>query len=472
MDEQQHLAVLAVAIPEVEHRPQIALLWVRRQLLNALEDACGDAGVDWEAVLLWDKSDSLYLFVPPPATTIQLAGIFVWALERGLKQRNRDLSEAYQVRVRMALTDGICQLDGAAWLGDPVTDARRLLHAERLRDERLVTPRPPLAFIVTDEIYRKAIIGSRLSDEESFYPVTVARPDGRAEQAWVQAPAYVQRPRTDPEDAPADRFTPARNGGPGRHGVELTALPVARRPLEVRVAAPPQAAISPFDTVADGWSTEHFAVRYASVCGTTRRDAGASRLDGIAAMRHAASGATVFALTDGAPARLHAWQEASAVSRAVVDAIMSDLDAEADQIDWQRAVRQSAWPLVAGMVRPTASGLMAWLVQVGDCAVWLRRGGVYRRVPELAPDQTFALVVTGPPDTPHLTPRVTSLSNADVLLVGSSGVRDAVGGDPHRLDGLLTAPQAPLDFAYGLKLGAGSFGDDRTLFALWVASAD
>ncbi|MFG2099898.1 protein phosphatase 2C domain-containing protein [Micromonospora echinaurantiaca] len=259
------------------------------------------------------------------------------------------------------------------------------------------------------------------------------------------------------------------------------------------------------DSLADGWSTDSFTIRLASVRGYAHRYRGMPRQDDIAVVHHEPTGSIVFALADGVSSAPFSHIGATAACRAAVTTIVADLDTGPGAVDWQNVVRQTAWQLseqartifklaeadparaeqdlattlVAGLIRPTAGGAEAALIQVGDSSAWVLQAGEYRCLLEAkfsSNDEVLGSNVTALPRVPQVTPRVGPLVPGDVLLVGTDGFGDPLG-DGSGLVGRhfahqLSWPRPPLEFAHHLDFSRETFDDDRTLLAVWIARPD
>ncbi|OJF10070.1 protein phosphatase 2C domain-containing protein [Couchioplanes caeruleus] len=271
-------------------------------------------------------------------------------------------------------------------------------------------------------------------------------------------------------------------------------------PIEVFEPLPPVTNSYRPDYVADGWSTRNFTVRLASVRGYVHRFRGLPRQDDIAVAHHRPSGAIVFAVADGVSAAPHSHLGATAACRAAVGAITAGLDAEDTSVNWQNVVERAAWQLVeqarvlldtaevtperaerelastlvAGMVCPTANGPLASIVQVGDSSAWVLSGGGFRCVLEAkysAGDEVVSSAVSGLPRVPQVKPRIRPLATGEVLLVGTDGFGDPLGDGSgavaKHFAERLAQPLSPLNFAYDLDFSRETFDDDRTLLAIW-----
>ncbi|AGL18928.1 hypothetical protein L083_5418 [Actinoplanes sp. N902-109] len=314
---------------------------------------------------------------------------------------------------------------------------------------------------------------------------------GRASTAVAAAATPVPVPVIAPEPVPRPAPEPAEpDWGP----------PVLERPGPVFEPRPSTATSYRPDVIADGWATDHFVVRLASVRGYDHRYSGAPRQDDVAVAHHARTGAVMFAVADGVSAAPLSHLGATAACRAAISAIGAGLDSPHRRVDWQELVQLAAWQiceqarlalglpevdrqaadeqmattLVAGLVLPTQEGPEVHLVQVGDSSAWRLRGDDYYCLLDAKynPDAAvFSSAVSALPRVPRVQPSVGPLSPRDVLLVGTDGFGDPLGSGrgavgAHFARSLAEVP-AVLKFAHDLDFSRETFDDDRTLLAIW-----
>src|SRR5438270_13954579 len=126
-----------------------------------------------------------------------------------------------------------------------------------------------------------------------------------APDAYGQPPAAEASPSPRPVPPPpvaAPAPVPVR---PRRHAEDPWAPVVVDQPIvefEPRPARPTYRPLTSSyrpDSIVDGWSSEHFTVRAASVRGYAHRYAGTPRQDDLAVAAHPATRAVVFAVADG-----------------------------------------------------------------------------------------------------------------------------------------------------------------------------
>jgi hypothetical protein len=258
------------------------------------------------------------------------------------------------------------------------------------------------------------------------------------------------------------------------------------------------------DSTCDGWSTDRFALRSASVRGSSHRYYGRPRQDTARAAAHPESGGVVFAVADGVSSATEAEHGATEACRAAVERLLHLLAVGGPgPLDLASVVAHAAtrlhelaaWrlqrpdpttaevaglyatTLVAGAVRPTPEGARVELCRIGDSGAWLldRAEGTYRPLFGAKTDPEAVLVshaVSPLPLLPDPLEQLTTLLAApDLLLVGTDGFGDPLGDGDGQVGAhfarALAAPPPPLWFAHLLDFSRETFDDDRTLLALW-----
>lgn len=312
----------------------------------------------------------------------------------------------------------------------------------------------------------------------------------RPERAQPSPPPSVPAPR------PPARQQPVLAGYWDR-------VPVGRPASVFEPKPPPSDPYRP-DTVYDGWSTPHLTVRLASVRGDAHRFDGRPRQDDLVVAVHEPTGTVVFAVADGVSGAPDSHIGAALACRTAVRDLLTQLDADRAEPDWERVLSAAAWQLfmrVTGGAEPTAEQraetqrklattlvagtvtarprgeLEVHLVQIGDTAAWEFRGGDYR--PLLAGkggddgDSVVTSAVLALPRVPaglrvwrHVLPPDAT------LLVGTDGFGDPLGDGSGQVgvlmaDALMRPPREPRMLAHLLDFSRETFDDDRTLLAVW-----
>ncbi|MEU5445451.1 protein phosphatase 2C domain-containing protein [Streptomyces griseofuscus] len=261
------------------------------------------------------------------------------------------------------------------------------------------------------------------------------------------------------------------------------------------------------DSECDGWSTDHLALRFASVRGAKHRYYRQPRQDTARAAAHENSGSVVFAVADGVSSATESHQGAVEACRASVDRMLHMLDYVPGPLDlsdvaayaaswleeltrWrlgtthpgpEEVARLYATTLVAGAVRPTPDGPRVELFRIGDSGAWLldRASGHYHQV-FVSKTGTDAVLVRNevaplPRIPDSLDQAAFHLSHHMVLLSGTDGFGDPLGDGDGAVGALfashLAEPPPPLWLGHVLDFSRETFDDDRTLLAVWPQAA-
>ncbi|MFE6665246.1 protein phosphatase 2C domain-containing protein [Streptomyces sp. NPDC057697] len=257
------------------------------------------------------------------------------------------------------------------------------------------------------------------------------------------------------------------------------------------------------DTVCDGWSTAALDVRLASVRGYEHRHDGTQREDDAAMAWDQGTGTVVFAVADGVSEARQPHIGSQLACRSAVDEMLSQVRNKGGLVsDWPKLLSTVHWQLreqarrllrlqeeagvretadllgttlVAGTATPTERGVEVSVVWVGDSGVWLLGNDRIRALAggkTTGPDGLLSSVVEPLPLVPAVvSPLSLVLEPGTVLLVGTDGFGDPLGdgegavGELFRTE--LRSPVSPLRFAHLLDFSRETFGDDRTLIALW-----
>jgi hypothetical protein len=255
------------------------------------------------------------------------------------------------------------------------------------------------------------------------------------------------------------------------------------------------------DTVFDGWSTDDFTVRMASVRGYSHRYSGLPRQDAAEIAYHPGSGAVLFAVADGVSSARESDVGAAKACEVAVDVLRWQLGsrrgktnfAEVVEITADRMIRHAAHvfhpakpdpaviedrlatTLVVGYLLPDVDGAVVSMIQIGDSSAWVLQDGRYRPVLGQKHDphaQVISSAVSSLPQVPELVTPVDLRLPADaVLLIGTDGFGDPLGDGDGKVGQLfarhLGTPPSARALAHLLDFSRETFDDDRAIVAVW-----
>ncbi|BDD81165.1 hypothetical protein TPB0596_09280 [Tsukamurella pulmonis] len=320
----------------------------------------------------------------------------------------------------------------------------------------------------------------------------------RAEPPWEEAgplpgvTTFVEPPPI-PEATPVSGTVDIEQVVVGDPGPQVEPRPTAERYRSV-----------PFrpDTVVDGWSTRAVTVRAASLRGHLHRYDGAPRQDEIA-VHTAPSGRVIGVVADGVSAAVHSHVGANTAVTVAVQWLMAEAPEVGAPVAWDELVRAISWQmaergrgvlgldeidpqqveqnsattLIAAIVDPGPDGSLAVeAIGVGDSTAWVLRNGDFLPVLGGKSDGAGGIAssaVAGLPRVPAIIESVTdTVLPGEVLLLGSDGIGDPLGGGQGGVGELLRsvltpAAPSPTEFAHMLDFSRETFDDDRSLIAVW-----
>lgn len=254
------------------------------------------------------------------------------------------------------------------------------------------------------------------------------------------------------------------------------------------------------DTIFDGWSTDHFTIRLASVRGYSHRYRGIPRQDAAQVVFHPESGTVLFAVADGVSGASESHVGATVACSRAIETMQSQLNSDhaidlayVVQVTAQRLTVQAAdlldqdqptlatvedllaTTLVAGFIQPGPEGAAGAIVQIGDSGAWVLHGNRYHPALGQKNDpnaQVISSAVSPLPRIPeHLAPIKFSLSLDAVLLIGTDGFGDPLGDGKGKIGQLfaehLRTPLPARGLAHLLDFSRDTFDDDRALIAIW-----
>lgn len=262
------------------------------------------------------------------------------------------------------------------------------------------------------------------------------------------------------------------------------------------------------DTLADGWSTDAFTVRAASVRGYAHRYDGTPRQDDFAIALAGQPQRVIIAVADGVSSAPQSHLGATYVSRYVVQWLAASAGAPTSAIDWPHLIESAAWALVehaaaisghesldaeeaerlvattlvCAVVEPCADrSVKVQIVSVGDSAAWILREGQFESVVgSKSPNDggVTSSLVSGLPRVPVDVSATSAVFGPDdVLLLGTDGFGDPLGSGDGAVGDLfrsLLTDRIPsvIEFAHVLDFSRITFDDDRTLVALWPVQVE
>lgn len=163
----------------------------QRTFQRVMREAAEAAGLDRVQWVTQQGGDGELAILPGGTAEPAVVGRLVRAMDRSLREHNRNLLPAAKVRLRVAVHEGLVHLDGAnGYPGEAVIAVSRLVDAKPLKRALAVLPEAAVGLIVSERIFRDVV--SQYLDEvrpDRFSRVLVSIPGkGFESMAWIHVP--------------------------------------------------------------------------------------------------------------------------------------------------------------------------------------------------------------------------------------------------------------------------------------------
>jgi hypothetical protein len=228
--------VVVVDIENFSQRSDPVQRSLRREMYEVLKTAVDDAHLAWADFHPQDRGDGVIMLVEGHVSPVSLGGELIRALESGLAEKAAMYNPDHQMRLRVALHQGLASPDDEGWSGDAINTACRLVDAQPLRDALAQARRAHVALIASDSFFQSVIRpGHRSVDPSTFTTVTLTAKNLIDFTAWIQVPGYPMPPalprpkrtRTTPPSGPSDEPEPPATSSLVING-DVQGDPVAR----------------------------------------------------------------------------------------------------------------------------------------------------------------------------------------------------------------------------------------------------
>ena len=338
------------------------------------------------------------------------------------------------------------------------------------------------------------------------------------EQGWASG----EIPHVGEPEAPTPVSTTRRGKIPDRVDVTqgFEGGWSSRGPIEVGIpiqkfepkATDPKYQVAQFrpDTIVDGWSTDRFAVRGASLRGYWHRYEGSPRQDDFTFLYQPEANRLIVTIADGVSGALHSHVGATTATRYASEWLARSLTDDVAATDWKALTESTAWALVEQARRisgddeigpneaerlvattlicavidcpPGSSNLIVHAIGIGDSGGWKVAADGFDNFlggKHAADGGISSSAVRGLPQVPlEVLACTITVEPGEVVLFGSDGFGDPLGdgsGEVGSLFKFLLGREilpSGLEFAHALDFSRETFDDDRTLVAVWPRASE
>ncbi|MER7441290.1 hypothetical protein [Micromonospora avicenniae] len=156
-----------------------------RHLMQRAAEQCGLQRTSWEIQPTGDGELALF---PPGTSEPRVIADLVPAMDRILRDHNRHIASHAQVRLRVAIHQGLVTKTENGYAGSAVVTAARLVDAGPLKDALRTFPQATVVMIVSSTIFRDVVSQSYSGIRKERYGRVDVRVKSFAEDAWIFVP--------------------------------------------------------------------------------------------------------------------------------------------------------------------------------------------------------------------------------------------------------------------------------------------
>ncbi|MGW0433071.1 hypothetical protein ACWDV4_11095 [Micromonospora sp. NPDC003197] len=205
-----------------------------------MRDSAELCGLDRNGWVTQANGDGEFAIFPPGTSEPRIIAELVPAMDRVLRDHNRQAADHARIRMRVALHQGLVTPAENGFAGKAVVTAARLVNAEPVRKALASFPDAGVALIVSAAIHRDVVSQSYSGIRRDRFRRVRAEVKSFAEEAWVFVPdeninhsasgssgaarrrgRQTTQPAVDPSGGSRFNFGTVTNNGPtvyGDHG--------------------------------------------------------------------------------------------------------------------------------------------------------------------------------------------------------------------------------------------------------------
>ncbi|MFG1952611.1 hypothetical protein [Micromonospora sp. NPDC048830] len=182
---------------------------------KVMRDAADLCGLDRSGWTVQASGDGEFAIFPPGTSEPRIVAELVPAMDRVLRDHNRQAADQARIRMRVALHQGLVVPAENGFAGKAVVTAARLVNAEPVREALASFPNAAVALIVSATIHRDVVCQSYSGIRPDRFRRVRVEVKSFVDQAWVFVPDENVNcsPSVLVSDGPGD---PRRRGGKTR----------------------------------------------------------------------------------------------------------------------------------------------------------------------------------------------------------------------------------------------------------------
>lgn len=203
--------LISVDMERYSRRSNLQQYEAQQNFHTLLHAAATDVGLDRVTWTTQQAGDGELAILPRDAPESRVIGRFVPELNRRLRAFNSSRTPAAQIRLRVAVHQGLVHLDGAnGFPGHAVVHVCRLCDARPVRQALAAFPDAGVALVVSTEMYRDVVC----EYPEEMRPERFRRIEVEHPEKEFREPAWLYVVDEDMSSWPSPQEPPSPSGGP------------------------------------------------------------------------------------------------------------------------------------------------------------------------------------------------------------------------------------------------------------------
>ncbi|MGX4655299.1 hypothetical protein ACWCHM_16535 [Micromonospora sp. SCSIO 07396] len=212
--------LISVDMERYSRRSNLQQYEAQQNFRTLLHAAATDVGLDRVTWITQQAGDGELAILPRDVPESRVIGRFVPELNRRLRAFNSDRTPPAQIRLRVAVHQGLVHLDGAnGFPGHAVVHVCRLCDAKPVRQALAAFPDAGVALVVSTQMYREVVC----EYPEEMRPERFRRIEVEHPEKEFREPAWLYVVDEDMSSWPSPQEPPSPTGEPPPAGSDIGA---------------------------------------------------------------------------------------------------------------------------------------------------------------------------------------------------------------------------------------------------------
>ncbi|ADU09129.1 MULTISPECIES: adenylate/guanylate cyclase domain-containing protein [Micromonospora] len=184
----QRRLIMFVDMESYSRNDDVGQFHAQKNFQKVMREAADLCGLDRRGWTVQATGDGEFAIFPPGTSEPRIVAELVPAMDRVLRDHNRQAADHARIRMRVAMHQGLVAPAENGFAGKAVVTAARLVNAEPLRDALGSFPDAAVALIVSDAIYRDVVSQSYSGIRPDRFRRVLVEVKSFVSEAWIFVP--------------------------------------------------------------------------------------------------------------------------------------------------------------------------------------------------------------------------------------------------------------------------------------------